>query len=279
MAISRDCEKREISSFFHTLFATFVLMNITRVSIVLFSPTGTSRKVAMAVADGCRYESRVVDATYRTPENLHFESNELVIVAVPVYGGKVAPTALQRLDAMRGNNTPIVPIVVYGNRAYDGALAQLKQAAQQAGFSVCGGVAALAQHSLIPDVAADRPDENDVKQLKEFAQKVQAMAAEGTLKSDVSLPGKLPAGSNSLPVHPKATKDCAKCGLCAEKCPAKAIPMDNPQLTQNNRCITCMRCVEICPNGARQLMPKIMKIAGPIMKKVWGKHTENEFYL
>lgn len=244
---------------------------------IIFSATGRCEKVADAFCSAFDTVEKI-DLSADCGA-VKIKADELCLITAPVYGGCVPAPALENLAKIDGNGAKAIVMVVYGNRAYDGALAQLKQAAQQAGFSVCGGVAALAQHSLIPDVAADRPDENDVKQLKEFAQKVQALAAEGTLKSDVSLPGKLPAGSNSLPVHPKATKNCEKCGLCAEKCPAKAIPLDNPQLTQKDRCITCMRCVEICPQGARVLLPKVMKIAGPIMKKVWGKHTENEFYL
>ena len=68
-------------------------MNITSVNTILFSPTGTSRKVALAVADGLSLDNRIVDATYSTPSGVCYKSDELVIVAVPVYGGKVAPLA------------------------------------------------------------------------------------------------------------------------------------------------------------------------------------------
>ena len=244
---------------------------------IIFSATGRCEKVADAFCSAFDTVEKI-DLSADC-DSVKIKADQLCLIAAPVYGGCVPSPALENLAQIDGGGAQAIVMVVYGNRAYDGALAQLKLAAQQAGFTVCGGVAALAQHSLITDVAADRPDQQDVKRLKEFAQKVQTMAAEGKLNADIELPGTAPQKQTNLPVHPKATKDCAKCSLCAEKCPAKAIPMDNPQLTQNNRCITCMRCVEICPNGARQLMPKIMKIAGPIMKKVWGKHTENEFYL
>ena len=244
---------------------------------IIFSATGRCEKVA----DGfCSAFDRVekIDLSADV-DTVKIPAGEMCLIAAPVYGGCVPTVALENLAKINGNGAKAVVMVVYGNRAYDGALIQLKTAAQQAGFTVCGAVAGLAQHSLITDVAADRPDQNDINQLKEFAQKIQLMEAEGKLKEDVSVPGKLPVKEAKLPVHPKATANCTGCGVCAAKCPAKAIPAENPAVTDKTKCITCMRCVENCPQGARVLMPQMMKLAGPIMKKVWGKHTENEFYL
>ena len=183
---------------------------------------------------------------------------------------------MENLLKINANGARAVVMAAYGNRAYDDALAELKAVCETAGFTVVGAVAAVVQHTLLPDVAADRPDANDVKQLAEFAQKTANL----TVPMTAVVKGKVPQGkAAALPVHPKATADCAKCGLCAEKCPAKAIPLDNPAVTEKSRCITCLRCVEICPKGARVFFPRTIKMANPIMKKVWGKHTENEFYL
>ena len=244
---------------------------------LIFSATGRCEKVADAFCSAFDTVEKI-DLS-GDADAIEIPAGELCLIAAPVYGGCVPAPALENLAKISGNGANAVVMVVYGNRAYDGALAQLKQAAQNAGFTVCAGVAALAQHSLIPDVAADRPDEADVKQLKEFAVKIQQLAKDGQLKTDIDVPGTAPQKQANLPVHPKATKDCVKCGICAAKCPAKAISMDNPQLTKKDSCITCMRCVEICPQGARVLLPNAMKLAGPVMKKVWGKHTDNEFYL
>lgn len=117
-----------------SFLCTFADMKIKSSVIVFFSPTGTSRKVAVAVSEGCGYPSRVVDVTYQASDDVLFAPDELVFVAVPVYGGKVAPLALQRMAEMRGNSTPAVPIVVYGNRAYEGALSQLADFFARRGF-------------------------------------------------------------------------------------------------------------------------------------------------
>ena len=61
------------------------------------------------------------------PGNFQKELPEhaLAVITVPVYGGRVAPPALARLKEIRGNHTPAVIAVVYGNRAYEKALEEL----------------------------------------------------------------------------------------------------------------------------------------------------------
>ena len=49
-------------------------------------------------------------------------TSALAIVVVPVYGGHVAPLAMERLRNIRGLDAPTVLVAVYGNRAYEKAL-------------------------------------------------------------------------------------------------------------------------------------------------------------
>lgn len=71
----------------------------------------------------------------------------LTVIAVPVYGGKVAPLALKRMEQIRGNGTPAVLIVVYGNRAYGGALNQLDAWAVAHGFVPIAAGTFIGEHS------------------------------------------------------------------------------------------------------------------------------------
>ena len=245
---------------------------------IVFSATGRTMKVADAVC--AQWENtEFIDLSLNRFEDVQLTADDLCAIAVPVYGGCVPRPAVENLKRIQANGAKAVLVAVYGNRAYDGALAQLKDISQKAGFIPVAAIAALAQHSLITQVAATRPDENDKAQLSGWGKQIMDMYRAGTLPADVHVPGIAPEKPHSLPVHPKADKNCTFCGLCAEKCPVSAIPADKPSSTDNTRCITCMRCVEICPAHARSLMPGVMKVAGPIMKKVWGRHTANEFFI
>ncbi len=48
-------------------------------------------------------------------------------------------------------------------------------------------------------------------------------------------------------------KKCIKCGLCARKCPAKAIKLNPYPVIDKNKCIRCFCCMEICPQDALSL--------------------------
>lgn len=111
-------------------------MNITSCTTVVFSPTGTTRNIARAVAEATGYAIHHVDVTYSEAASLECGRNELLIVAAPVYGGQVAPIALQRMQQLQGDGTPAVVIVLYGNRAYEGALTQLADFIASRGFVI-----------------------------------------------------------------------------------------------------------------------------------------------
>jgi uncharacterized protein (DUF362 family) len=48
-------------------------------------------------------------------------------------------------------------------------------------------------------------------------------------------------------------KKCIKCGLCARKCPAKAITLKPYPVINRKKCIRCFCCLEVCPQEALSL--------------------------
>ena len=78
---------------------------------------------------------------------------------------------------------------------------------------------------------------------------------------------------------PKPTKGCVKCGLCAEKCPVQAIDRADPGKVDKTACISCMRCVSICPHGARRVNGIMLAAVNAMLKKACSQRKNNELYL
>ena len=68
---------------------------------IYFSPTGGTKKVANILSD-CLGNMTAVDITVKE-QHLALTAEDLCIVAVPSYGGRVPAVATERLRAVSGN--------------------------------------------------------------------------------------------------------------------------------------------------------------------------------
>ena len=225
-------------------------MNIDKWTIAHFSPTGGTKKVADAIAAG--FNTTVVEMDL-TKENsaIALGEHDALMAVLPVYAGRVPQISLERLSALNGNGQKAVAVVVYGNREYEDALLELKDALEANGFHVIAAAAFIAEHSIVRSIAACRPDAEDEALCHQFAVDVMAKADDA---APVQVPGNSPYKElKPSAFHPAANEICVKCGACAEQCPMGAIPLDDPSQTNNDLCINCMRCVQVCPVSSRAL--------------------------
>lgn len=152
-------------------------LNGTR--LIFFSPTHTSARIARAIGEGIGMGRRMETDLTLDEQTSPIEMNgELCVIAVPVYGGRVAATALQRLQRLKGNGSPAILVVVYGNRDYEDALLELRDTAVQLGFVPLTAGAFIGEHSFsTPElpIAAGRPDADDLQQAREFGKAVWKM--------------------------------------------------------------------------------------------------------
>ncbi len=253
-------------------------MELIKAHLVYFSPTSTSKQVAQAIVHGTGAENiSVTDITHHSPGEVNIPSDTLTVIAVPVYGGHVAPLAMERLQNIRGDNTPAVLVVVYGNRAYEKALMELDQFAIRHGFSVIAGATFVGEHSFNTQenpISAGRPDEDDLELARQFGYSIFEKTSTATgsenlypvdvrtirrprqpffpllgflrkvialRKSGIPSP-KTPATSEELCIH---------CGKCVKACPNAAIEKGNELFTDVSKCIRCCACVKVCPENAR----------------------------
>lgn len=248
---------------------------------IVFSPTGGTKKVSEFLTDALEGEKISVDLTdsKRDFGTVMLKRQDVAVISVPCYGGRVPAIAVERLAMMQGRGARAVLVCVYGNRAYEDTLVELEDAAKQAGFRVVAAVAAIAEHSIARQFAHGRPDAQDKEQLTVFASRIQAKLSEQN-SSEPDLPGNRhykKAGAVGL--VPKPTKKCNRCGVCAEACPVQAIDKNNPKKVDDKACISCMRCVALCPNDARKVNPVLLAAVGLALKKVCSERKDCELFL
>ena len=232
--------------------------------LVHFSPTQTTARVLQAIAHGMAQPATVLDITHQVDLAREFAQQEVVVVGVPVYGGRVPALAAQRLAHLTGNGTPAVAVVVYGNRAYEDALLELQQLLAAQGFDVVAAAAFIGEHSFsTPElpIAQHRPDAADLAKAAAFGQDiVQAITQRLTAGIDTShslaLPGNTPYKERSPSSRIVPQTDPALCGgcmSCVDSCPTGAISPTDPCATDADLCIRCAACIKGCPSGARAI--------------------------
>ena len=248
---------------------------------IVFSPTGGTKKVSALLTGTLDGEIITVDLTDSKQNfcTVHLTQEDAAVISVPSYGGRVPAVAVERLTQLNGQGARAVLVCVYGNRAYEDTLVELEDAAKQAGFRVIAAVAAVAEHSIVRQFAAGRPDAQDAKQLSDFAQQIWAKLSVGDA-SEPAIPGNRPykkAGGTGM--VPKPTKECTKCGVCAAECPVQAIDKENPKKVDEKACISCMRCISVCPHSARKVNPVMLSAASLMLKRVCSERKDCELFL
>ena len=257
-------------------------MKIENIHIVWFSATGTTKQITGIIAEQFTAESVVKHNITKSKlnEDICIGSNDLLIVGMPVYAGRIPVVAVDVLNRFKGAGTPAVIACVYGNRDYDDALLELKDILQANAFAIVSAGAFIAQHSIFPAVGASRPDDNDKEIIRIFGEKSAELIAslDGTNHlPDINVKGNRPYKKpDKVPLTPKTDKKCNKCGTCVKLCPTDAIPEINPRITFGMKCNACALCIAICPQKARYFGGFLYRIAGRVFTKANSARKEPE---
>jgi ferredoxin len=250
-------------------------MTICTAQLIYFSPTRTTQRILTGIAQGIDVGDVIhLDLTPPGVRGRTFEVGEetIALLGAPVYGGRLPKVAVERLYCLRGNGTPAVLVVVYGNRAFEDALLELRDIAEACDFVPIAGAAFIGEHSYSTEampIAAGRPDAADMEKAIAFGQQIREKLAQTSRDNlpPLIIPGDFPykeqRPSTETPPTPTTIVDlCTLCGDCAAVCPTAAITVSDTVVTKAAACIRCCACTRACPTGARVMEdPRILRTA------------------
>jgi len=266
-------------------------VRIRKLKLVCFSPTGTTKRILRGIGQGIDHgTAELIDLTLPGARNHKLQTTEedLLVVGVPVYMGRVPSILLEWLNGINAMGTPAVCVVVYGNRAYEDALIELEDILKKQGCIPIAGAAYIGEHSYssssIP-IAKGRPDKSDLDHAEYFGQKIKEKLRSFTTLDQIPeliVPGNCPDG--------KATRlwsldfiavnnQCILCGTCSENCPAGAIDATNSHLIDNEKCISCCACIRNCPQKARTMKSGPVKEAALRLGRLHKERKEPVYFL
>lgn len=267
-------------------------MQVDALRLIYFSPTETSLKVAISIAKGVGVP-RVTHMNLTVPQarsrSFSPVTEHLAIIAMPVYAGRLPEEAVARLRRVQGNGAPAVVVVLYGNRAYEDALVELRDVASECGFMPIAAGAFIGEHSFADDkahIALNRPDASDLDKARDFGNAIRTMMNGAATINQINVlpvPGNVPYQDYRVPKNIAPVIDnarCTNCGVCMMVCPTGAIALrNNVMVTDASECILCCACTRACVLSARALVDeRIGKVRGMLVSK-FTERREPETYL
>lgn len=274
-------------------------MEISRIVCAYFSPTGGTKRVAMALQQGFiagieGYSPQVMTYNCLTPERRatrvpEFTEHDLLVFTYPVFYGRM-PWALQNWPELKGNGASAIVVSVYGNRAIEDGERETMAFLRDHGFNIVGRIEAIAEHSLCRTLAAHRPDDADKANLHSMAQSimqaiVKAQKAGQELKTmsfDDTTPLKARAPAVCIPQSldlETCNNDCQQ--RCVVMCPCGIINPETLKVEPENQqeCMNCTACMHVCLSKTRGYTPEVQAALKAKMAKVQAANSEPKAYV
>lgn len=275
---------------------------IKKVIGVYFSPTGGTKKVMAAMAAhlaeelACPWELQDFTALSSRENVREYTAEELVVVGSPTYAGKLPNKILPDFqEKLKGNGTPAVCFVTFGNRSFDNSLAELTDVLKKNGFIPAAGAAFVCRHAFSDLLAGSRPAEEDLKAAEDFCHTVaeglkkaeetggQIEKEELEVPGDAQAPYYVPKGTDGQPAKflkakPLTDREkCTDCGDCVKLCPVGSIdPEDVAQVP--GICIKCQACVRGCPEHAKYFDDEAFLSHVAMLEQNFTEPKQNQFF-
>ena len=226
------------------------MLNFEKLSKVYFSPSGTTQKIVNEIAKNFNMNRENYDLLSFNGSKTF--NNELVIIGVPVFDGRIPKLASEKLSKMKANNTKAIVVLNYGNIDYGDALLEITELLKSNNFDIVGIATTVSQHSQFSEIASDRPDAKDMERINEFSKNISEKLKSNTT-NEIFVNGYKPYSDYVKPdFSVNCNEDlCTECMDCFYTCPEDAIMENSPTQTNLDDCTRCSTCINVCSENAR----------------------------
>ena len=259
-----------------TYFLSGESMSIVK---IFFSPSGTCKKVVEQICSNFKQDQKSYNLLiFKSSTTL--SSEDIAVVVMPVFSGRIPKTARERLSQIKGDNTPAIAIVNYGNAQISDSLRELVDLLDENNFNVIVVGLTVSHYSIFDGVAVGRPDSEDIAKIDEFSQKcIEKLETGESLSAEI--PGNKPYSDyKQLPFVVSCDESvCVFYYDCINICPENAIPDVDPIDIDLDLCTRCTACINICPENARMFSGEAFETKKPLFESANSERKEPEFYL
>lgn len=92
---------------------------------IYFSPTNSTKEIANLVANEVGSYQEIDLSKKEDMVDQVFDADDVCVIGIPSYGGRVPGIALERMNKFKGNHAKAILVVLYGNRAFEDTLKEL----------------------------------------------------------------------------------------------------------------------------------------------------------